>query len=95
MNDQVNKYFVLKTNFYFVYSLVLPSAPGELLDAYLAREAHRLNKTVGSLEPATYHCEVKFKITLFSLKKKEPIHSLIETKWGSRFINLDCNFGSC
>ncbi|CAF0928336.1 unnamed protein product [Rotaria sordida] len=30
---------------------------GELLDVYLLVEARRLNKTVGSLESAEYHCE--------------------------------------
>lgn len=33
-------------------------AEGDLFDIHLAEEARRLNKTVGSLEPAEYHCEV-------------------------------------
>ena len=33
-------------------------AEGDLFDIYLTEEARRLNKTVGSLEPAEYHCEV-------------------------------------
>ncbi|CAF1659728.1 unnamed protein product [Adineta ricciae] len=34
-----------------------PMAEGDLFDIHLAEEARRLNKTVGSLEPAEYHCE--------------------------------------
>lgn len=39
--------------------LVFSKPTLDILDAYLAWEARRLNKTVGGLESAEYHCRVR------------------------------------
>ena len=40
---------------------------GDLLDVHLSSEARRLNKSVGSLEPAEYHCEVIYQSIRFNI----------------------------
>ncbi len=49
-----------KESFSF-YNLDELVTEGDLLDVHLSEEARRLNKTVGSLESAEFHCRVIYK----------------------------------
>jgi hypothetical protein len=57
---------------------------------HLSEEARRLNKTVGSLESAAYHCRVIYKYI-----SKKFIYVFIERELALQFNNLDDNYRSC